>query len=71
MKLSVLYIPKSCTERYRQAPWNTFGEIRELEPTSVKSIPYTPESMEQHSYDLGGRPVLNNYHGHFEVCLRF
>lgn len=63
MNKSVLYVPKGCTERYRQTPWNTFGEIREFDPTSVKSIPYTPENMERRSYDLGGRPVSENYHG--------
>jgi hypothetical protein len=63
MNKSVLYVPKGCTEHYRQTPWNTFGEIREFDPTSVKSIPYTPENMERRSYDLGGRPVPENYHG--------
>ena len=64
MKQSVLYVPKGCTERYLQeAPWNTFGEIREFEPTSVKSMPYIPENMEHRSFDLGGRPISVSHHG--------
>lgn len=63
MKQSVLYVPKGCIENYQQAPWNTFGEIREFEPTSVKSIPSASDDMEQRSFDLGGRPVSDSHHG--------
>ena len=63
MKQSVLYVPKGCIENYQQVPWNTFGEIREFEPTSVKSIPSASDDMEQRSFDLGGRPVSDSHHG--------
>lgn len=63
MQESVLYVPKGCIENYQQAPWNTFGEIREFEPTSVKSIPSASDDMEQRSFDLGGRPVSDSHHG--------
>lgn len=63
MEQSVLYVPKGCVKRYQLPPWNTFGEIREFEPTNVKSIPYTPERMQQRCFDLGGRPVSDGHHG--------
>ena len=63
MEQSVLYVPQGSIERYQQAPWNTFGEIREFEPTNVKSIPYSPESMQQRSFDLSGRPISDSHHG--------
>lgn len=63
MQESVLYVPKGCIENYQQAPWNTFVEIREFEPTSVKSISSASDDMEQRSFDLGGRPVSDSHHG--------
>ena len=68
MEQSVLYVPKGCIENYQQTPWNTFGEIREFEPTSVKSISFTSDNMEQRCFDLGGRPISDNHHG-FRIIL--
>jgi hypothetical protein len=63
MKQSVLYVPKGCIENYQQAPWNTFGEIREFEPTSIKSISSTSDRKEQRCFDLSGHPISDNHHG--------
>ena len=63
MEQSVLYVPQGCTEHYQQAPWNTFGEIREFNSSSVKSVLYTNEHNGHRSFDLGGRPVSDSQHG--------
>ena len=63
MEQSVLYVPQGCTERYLQeAPWNTFGEIREFAPTGINPLPYTPDvehmlgdEIPSSLYDLQGR----------------
>lgn len=63
MEQSVLYVPKGCIDRYQQAPWNTFGEIREFEATSVKPLSNTHDNQELRSFDLGGRPISDSHHG--------
>lgn len=63
MQQSVLYVPKGSIENYQQAPWNTFGEIREFDPTSVNPLPYSYGNTEQRSFDLGGRPTSDSHHG--------
>ena len=63
MEQSVLYVPQGCTERYQQAPWNTFGEIREFDSSNIMSIHRTNEHKGHHHFDLGGRPIPDSQHG--------
>ena len=63
MQESVLYVPQGCIEHYQQAPWNTFGEIREFEATSVKPLSNTRDNQELRSFDLVGRPISDSHHG--------
>ena len=60
---AVLYVPQGCIEHYQQAPWNTFGEIREFEATSVKPLSYTRDNQELRSFDLSGRPISDSHRG--------
>ena len=63
MQESVLYVPQGCIEHYQQAPWNTFGEIREFEATNVRPLSYTPDNQELRSFDLSGRPISDSHRG--------
>ncbi len=63
MEQSVLYVPKGCMDNYREAPWCYFGTVKEFEPTAVASVLRSQKEVDDHCYDLQGRPVSSDSHG--------
>lgn len=63
MEQSVLYVPKGCLDNYREAPWCYFGTVKEFEPTAVASVLRSQKEVDDHCYDLQGRPVSSDSHG--------
>lgn len=63
MEQSVLYVPKGCMDNYREAPWCYFGTVKEFEPTAVASVLRSQKEVDDHFYDLQGRPVSSDSHG--------